>query len=258
MGEENDEPLSMSRGVPLSLGRSDSLSVSSGRYGGAGVGLGGDGSMGRGVIGIKEGDEVIGTSRLAARPAGYQKLTRVSSLLTFTGMKGRRRLPLASSSLNSISSPSSLRLSTATIERTRKEIIAEEYLTHVGEALQWVEGVLQKDLGFGVVEFEEKLRDGVVLARMAEKVGAKGGNKIFEVSRLPARSSDHEVAELTALPRSCRTPNFNGDTRTTLSCFSTSPSRPRSAYRRISSLRRLICTRKRTCPRSSFASTRLG
>ena len=102
-------------------------------------------------------------------------------------MKGRRRLPLASSSslnsssLSSSSSPS-LRLSTATIERTRKEIIAEEYLTHVGEALQWVEGVLQKDLGFGVVEFEEKLRDGVVLARMAEMVGAKGGKRIFEVS----------------------------------------------------------------------------
>lgn len=99
-------------------------------------------------------------------------------------MKGRRRLPLASSSLNSSvsSSSPSLRLSTATIERTRKEIIAEEYLTHVGEALQWVEGVLQKDLGFGVVEFEEKLRDGVVLARMAEMVGAKGGKRIFEVS----------------------------------------------------------------------------
>lgn len=94
-------------------------------------------------------------------------------------MKGRRRLPLTSSSLSS-SSPLSLRISTATIERTRKEVIAEEYLTHVGEALQWVEGVLQKDLGFGIVEFEDKLRDGVVLARMAESLGAKGS--IFEVS----------------------------------------------------------------------------
>jgi Ras GTPase-activating-like protein IQGAP2/3 len=91
-------------------------------------------------------------------------------------MKGRRRLPLTSSSLNiSANAVPSLRLSTATIERTRKEIIAEEYLTHVGEALQWVEGVLQKDLLFGVVEFEEKLRDGVVLARLAEGLGARGG-----------------------------------------------------------------------------------
>jgi Ras GTPase-activating-like protein IQGAP2/3 len=98
-------------------------------------------------------------------------------------MKGRRRLPLTSSSLNiSANAVPSLRLSTATIERTRKEIIAEEYLTHVGEALQWVEGVLQKDLLFGVVEFEEKLRDGVVLARLAEGLGARGGDRIFEVS----------------------------------------------------------------------------
>lgn len=62
-GEENDEPMSLMRPpAPQSLGRSESLSLATnGRYGGAGVGLGGDGSMGRGVVGIKEGDEVVGT-----------------------------------------------------------------------------------------------------------------------------------------------------------------------------------------------------
>lgn len=108
-------------------------------------------------------------------------------------MKGRRRLPLASSSLNT---STSLRLSTATIERTRKEIIAEEYLTHVGEALQWVEGVLQKDLGFGVVEFEEKLRDGVILARVAEAVGAKGCERIFEVGRPSCVARSHSSSDV--------------------------------------------------------------
>ncbi|CED83182.1 iq domain-containing protein-containing [Phaffia rhodozyma] len=106
------------------------------------------------------------------------------------GMKGRRRLPLTSSLLNS-GSTYSLRISTATIERTRKEVIAEEYLTRVGEALQWVEGVLQKDLGFGIVEFEDNLRDGVVLARMAECLGAKGS--IFEHPRLQWRHSDNII-----------------------------------------------------------------
>jgi Ras GTPase-activating-like protein IQGAP2/3 len=116
---------------------------------------------GEGVRSVGEGDEVV-------------------------GMKGRRRLPLASSSaLGPGSSPAAtagLRISTFAIERTRKEVIAEEYLTHVGEALQWVEGVLQEDLGFGVVEFEEKLRDGVVLAKIAKQLdGLKKGERIFEV-----------------------------------------------------------------------------
>lgn len=274
MGEENEQPPMFAsggspapgaRGVPSSLGRSESLMFNGGKYGG-------DGSMGRGVMGIKEGDEVIGTSDSSTQLARLERYVRTSSHLPVPlhcsrspGMKGRRRLPLAQSSLNSVSSSPSLRLTTATIERTRKEIIAEEYLTHVGEALQWVEGVIQQDLGFGVVEFEEKLRDGVVLAKVAEKVGAKGGKKIFEVS--PARATvvyfrSFVIEELTrdalVAGRSCRTPSSSGGTRTTSSCSSTSPSRQRSGSPRTSSLRRLTYTRRRTCPKSSSASTRSG
>lgn len=144
----DEEPTPAAPSTPSRSYASQSLGVSSGGRWGEG-----------GVRGVGEGDEVV-------------------------GMKGRRRLPLASSSaLNPSASPSaSLRISTFAIERTRKEIIAEEYLTHVGEALQWVEGVLQEDLGLGVVEFEERLRDGVVLAKIAKQLdGLKKGEKIFEV-----------------------------------------------------------------------------
>lgn len=178
--------------------RNGSLSTGSPSKLGAGIGLVGDGSMGRGVQGIAQGEEVIGKSNviLGAESQACRCMAHASDMLlsSIVGMKGRRRLPLTSSSLNvSANFVPSLRLSTATIERTRKEIIAEEYLTHVGEALQWVEGVLQQDLLFGVVEFEEKLRDGVVLARMAEALGARGGDRIFEHPKLQWRHSDNII-----------------------------------------------------------------
>lgn len=149
---------------------------------------------GEGVRSVGEGDEVV-------------------------GMKGRRRLPLASSSAlgapgtssssSAAAASAGVRLSTFAIERTRKEIIAEEYLTHVGEALQWVEGVLQEDLGLGVVEFEDRLRDGVVLAKIAQALGGlRKGERIFEHPKLQWRHSDNIIlflnftqSDLVGLPR---------------------------------------------------------
>lgn len=44
---------------------------------------------------------------------------------------------------------------------------AYEYLCHVGEAQQWMEGCLETILKFGVVEMEEGLRNGEALAELA-------------------------------------------------------------------------------------------
>jgi Ras GTPase-activating-like protein IQGAP2/3 len=64
----------------------------------------------------------------------------------------------------------------------RHLLIAYEYLCHVGEAQQWIEGCLNEELHFGVVEMEEGLRNGVVLARLAKLWDDKGAIKrIFEV-----------------------------------------------------------------------------
>ena len=52
-------------------------------------------------------------------------------------------------------------------DRQRHLLQAYEYLCHVGEAQQWVEGCLGFELGFGVVEMEEGLRNGVVLAKLS-------------------------------------------------------------------------------------------
>ena len=57
-----------------------------------------------------------------------------------------------------------------------------EYLCHVGEAQQWIEGCLGEELGFGVVEMEEGLRNGVVLAKLARVyMGENVVRRIFEV-----------------------------------------------------------------------------
>jgi len=58
-----------------------------------------------------------------------------------------------------------------------------EYLCHVGEALQWIEGCLDEETGFGVTEMGDGLADGVVLAKLARAFqGADVVKKIEVVS----------------------------------------------------------------------------
>jgi Ras GTPase-activating-like protein IQGAP2/3 len=57
-----------------------------------------------------------------------------------------------------------------------------EYLCHVGEAQQWIEGCLGEELGFGVVEMDEGLRNGVVLAKLVRVFrGEAAVKKIYDV-----------------------------------------------------------------------------
>lgn len=67
-------------------------------------------------------------------------------------------------------------------DQQRHLLRAYEYLCHVGEAQQWIEGCLGEELGFGVVEMEESLRNGVVLAKLARTfLGSSVVKRIFEV-----------------------------------------------------------------------------
>ena len=64
---------------------------------------------------------------------------------------------------------------------------AYEYLCHVGEAQQWIEGCLGEELGFGVVEMEEGLRNGVVLAKLVKAFqGERVVRRIYEVLFSPS------------------------------------------------------------------------
>ena len=61
---------------------------------------------------------------------------------------------------------------------------AYEYLCHVGEAQQWIEGCLGEELDFGVVEMEERLRNGVVLARLVRVWDRASVRRIFDVCHI--------------------------------------------------------------------------
>ncbi|KAI0775938.1 hypothetical protein BD413DRAFT_469824 [Trametes elegans] len=74
----------------------------------------------------------------------------------------------------------------------RHLIQAYEYLCHVGEAKEWIEGCLGGELPFGVVEMEERLRNGVILAKLVRVFqGEAAVRKIYEAPKLDFRHSDN-------------------------------------------------------------------
>ena len=96
------------------------------------------------------------------------------------GLPGRLHLKAP----NTLSSPtpSSRFLGGSWADRQRHLIQAYEYLCHVGEAQQWIEGCLGEELEFGVVELEDGLRNGVILARLVRAFhGESAVRRIYEV-----------------------------------------------------------------------------
>ncbi|KAG8733921.1 hypothetical protein FRC11_000145 [Ceratobasidium sp. 423] len=113
-------------------------------------------------------------------PAGADDVAGIPGRLRFT----RDTVPMPSS-----------RLIGNWADSQRKHLQAYEYLCHVGEAQQWIEGCLGMELGFGVVEMDEGLRNGVVLAKLARVIGEAGEGdivrRIFEHPKLQYRHTDN-------------------------------------------------------------------
>ena len=124
---------------------------------------------GRGMQGLvgKGFGTPLASPGISATPPTLQRNGSVA------GIKGRLRLsklPASSTSASIAPAPlPSRRLNMNWMDRQRKELIAYEYLCHVGEAQQWIEGCLDEELGYGVVEMEESMTDGVALAKLARK-----------------------------------------------------------------------------------------
>jgi Ras GTPase-activating-like protein IQGAP2/3 len=137
---------------------------------------------GRGMAGL--------TGKSAAAPLSPRPglVRRQDSTSSVTGYNSRLRLsrglPLSSSSANLAPAPlPSKRLNTNWMDKQRKALVAYEYLCHVGEAQQWIEGCLGEELGWGVVEMEEEMRDGVALAKLCRVYqGEQVVKTIWEVS----------------------------------------------------------------------------
>ena len=105
------------------------------------------------------------------------------------GLPGR--LQLKAPSVPPSPSPSFRLLGGLWADTQRHLIHAYEYLCHVGEAQQWIEGCLGEELGFGVVEMEDGLRNGVVLAKLVRAFqGEDAVKRIYEVSVLQECGND--------------------------------------------------------------------
>jgi Ras GTPase-activating-like protein IQGAP2/3 len=134
----------------------------------------------RGAIKQREAREILASS--TANPDGV------------AGIPGRLKLSRDKVPSSPTSSPlPATRFARGLWADTQRHLIqAYEYLCHVGEAQQWIEGCLGEELGFGVVDMEESLRNGVVLAKLVRVFqGEAVVRRIYEAPKLDFRHSDN-------------------------------------------------------------------
>ncbi|CAG8639191.1 13635_t:CDS:2, partial [Acaulospora colombiana] len=92
------------------------------------------------------------------------------------GVPGRVRLSRSGATFSAPTTPLKTRPASGLWADVQRHMIQTyEYLCHIGEAQQWIEGCLGEELSFGVVEMDEGLRNGVVLARLAQDPRLKLG-----------------------------------------------------------------------------------
>ncbi|KAJ5468194.1 hypothetical protein N7475_005946 [Penicillium sp. IBT 31633x] len=112
------------------------------------------------------------------------------------GLQGRRRLKRAGSitGRNGAVSPEKPKVSSWAagnwMDQQRQFIQAYEYLCHIGEAKQWIEDVIQKQIP-PIVQLEEALRDGVTLAEVVQAMYTGKTLRIFRHPKLQYRHSDN-------------------------------------------------------------------
>ncbi|KNZ78048.1 Ras GTPase-activating-like protein rng2 [Termitomyces sp. J132] len=106
------------------------------------------------------------------------------------GLPGR--IQLKAPTISSSPLPSARLMGSSWADTQRHLIHAYEYLCHVGEAQQWIEGCLGEELEFGVVELEDGLRNGVILAKLVRAFqGESAVRKIYDAPKLDFRHSDN-------------------------------------------------------------------
>lgn len=76
------------------------------------------------------------------------------------------------------------------MDKQRQFLQAYEYLCHIGEAKEWIEDILQREIP-PIVQLEEALRDGVTLAEIVEALYPERRIRIFRNPKLQFRHSDN-------------------------------------------------------------------
>ncbi|KAI8996948.1 hypothetical protein BDB01DRAFT_862678 [Pilobolus umbonatus] len=76
------------------------------------------------------------------------------------------------------------------MDKQRNNLLAYEYLCHIGEAKEWIEDCLQDEIE-PIIKLEESLRNGIVLAKLANWFSPGIVRKIFQDTKLQFRHSDN-------------------------------------------------------------------
>ena len=113
-----------------------------------------------------------------------------------TGLSGRRQLKRLGSVRGSRESGASNLKKTSTwaennwMEKQRQFLQAYEYLCHIGEAKEWIEDITHQPVP-PIVQLEEALRDGVILAEVIQAFYPDQHIRIFRHHKLQFRHSDN-------------------------------------------------------------------
>ncbi|THW43234.1 putative ras GTPase activating protein [Aureobasidium pullulans] len=111
------------------------------------------------------------------------------------GLHGRRRLQRTMTTKDKKGSESSSKFASSWeaskwMDRQRQFLQAYEYLCHIGEAKEWIEDIIHKQIP-EIVQMEEALRDGVTLAEVVQAIHPDRPIRIFKHERLQFRHSDN-------------------------------------------------------------------
>ncbi|KAK4454774.1 hypothetical protein QBC34DRAFT_140781 [Podospora aff. communis PSN243] len=142
-------------------------------------------------LGRSSTNELRTLSRLAQ--SSPEDLALISPTQEVTGLRGRRRLQRTD---KSVANRPGQRTSgygwegRNWMDKQRQFLQAYEYLCHIGEAKEWIEDVIHRQIP-PIVELEEALRDGVTLAEIVEALNPNRRYKIFRHQRLQYRHSDN-------------------------------------------------------------------
>ena len=129
------------------------------------------------------GEGLTRAPRVSPRPRG-ESFVGVGEGEDVVGMRGRLRLSRDMTPSTPATPLPFSRTRGLWADVQRHLLQAYEYLCHVGEAQQWIEGCLGEELPFGVVEMEERMRDGVVLAKLVRVFqGESVVRRIYEASQ---------------------------------------------------------------------------
>lgn len=119
-----------------------------------------------------------------------------SSTGSVVGLHGRRRLKRADSVAGGGGAAVARRNNASAwnagnwMDKQRQFLQAYEYLCHIGEAKDWIEEIIQKQIP-AIVQLEEALRDGVTLAEIVQAMFPNRTFRIFRHPRLQYRHSDN-------------------------------------------------------------------